>query len=1296
MLKKLIYIASIILLAISIKVFADTTFDIDENFFVDTGISSGDYSAIHFGYGGNSADGIAFWSINPISTGTLILSWNTINCNQQIEWLYINNIRWNKVWPLDQNTLNELSGSSNFSGYDTLTITWWFFTDCSGTWVDSTDNVYGYVEHTYNGETFRLWAGVDYDFDNNTIIWNFSGSLAYISGNNLTMSWYLFDNYGWIANVYSNEALNGNIVWSGNNITLSGWDYYTNETWLIVNIWSNENGNFSITGDLISGLNWVISAWNYLDQNIEINTINNEKTITLNLSTGSSSYAKSISINFDNTAPTLAITDGVDSNPNASDTVVVTFDDATVKRYKIISNSGDCNTTITWTSEYTGDVVINTDIYNWDYFCVYAEDFLWNASTIVSDNTFNIDNSQPSIVVTDNFGVTPVQTGNVSIIWSNLSGNIMYKYVSDIANCDNNAWTIYTEVLTITNENLNGQYICAYASGNVSGVFTTGVSNQINLDNTSPTLVEITHVSLYTNDDTPDYTFSSNEPGTISYQGDCSSSTTSASSGDNTITFNTLSEWLHNNCIISVTDAAGNTWNLNVSGFTVDTTDPVINGFVDGGEYTWTVSVSFTEINFSGATVNWANMNNGASFVDTGSYLIVVQDLAWNINSWSFRIVENIIPDTTNPTVSLSGPTNGSTTTGTSNIFSWIWSDNIGIASYNIYINWPTVYTGIWVTSPLTVPLSEGNYTWYVLATDTSWNTWQSSTWSFTMTTEDITSPVVELIYPTSWLVVTGNTINLQWSGSDNVAIDYYDVYLSGNSTNTTFTWLSTTSQNIATIENWNYSWYVIAHDVNRNTWISNEWNFVISGNNDSPTLLSPISGSNIELWDLLLIRTWSASDSGFMYQISTNTWFTNIVDSGNVEDDFESVIYNNPNFMTWTFYWRVVNVETSGISDYRTVNLVTPSEWLDLEVDEFDFDKEDDADVAEFYESNTITIEWINDNIYIPAKLDDNVWALFINDIMVWSEWLVKQWDEVYIELLSSKNFNDSVYAELIVWSGDNEVSDKFRVETRTYQAELELSYSQRLQAVLLLEAIVDMFDNKPEKLENFLDTLQIVLRDKSDIFEEQMEDAEGTDFVILLGKKASVDYLYDLVQDYLDDMSYIATDVYTAPNGKKYLVKYDTDKYAYTSPDFMYEKFFPTWEYFTSHIDINNMWPYFGIGKIDGENITAPNEKTYVIKQENGKWTSDAFINKKYFDTREQIIDYIFANNPAITWDHKVDWTFDTITYEAPNGKEYVIYKTSLDWNNPNMYFSFKFITPKYFNSLESIKMFIDKNNK
>ena len=77
-------------------------------------------------------------------------------------------------------------------------------------------------------------------------------------------------------------------------------------------------------------------------------------------------------------------------------------------------------------------------------------------------------------------------------------------------------------------------------------------------DTTAPVIAEVTAVTTPTNDSTPNYTFSSDEAGTITYGGSCSSSTTSAISGNNTITLVSLSEGTYSDCTITVTDSAGN------------------------------------------------------------------------------------------------------------------------------------------------------------------------------------------------------------------------------------------------------------------------------------------------------------------------------------------------------------------------------------------------------------------------------------------------------------------------------------------------------------------------------------------------------------------------------------------------------------------------------------------------------------------------------------------------------------------------------------------------------------------
>ena len=87
----------------------------------------------------------------------------------------------------------------------------------------------------------------------------------------------------------------------------------------------------------------------------------------------------------------------------------------------------------------------------------------------------------------------------------------------------------------------------------------TAIVTADNISTTTALIVEeVTAVTTPNIDTTPNYTFSSSKAGTITYGGSCSSSTTIAISGINTITFNALTDGTYNDCTITVTENSGN------------------------------------------------------------------------------------------------------------------------------------------------------------------------------------------------------------------------------------------------------------------------------------------------------------------------------------------------------------------------------------------------------------------------------------------------------------------------------------------------------------------------------------------------------------------------------------------------------------------------------------------------------------------------------------------------------------------------------------------------------------------
>ena len=146
-------------------------------------------------------------------------------------------------------------------------------------------------------------------------------------------------------------------------------------------------------------------------------------------------------------------------------------------------------------------------------------------------------------------------------------------------------------------------------------------------DTTAPVIAEVTAVTTPTTDTTPNYTFSSDEAGTITYGGSCSSSTTSAISGNNTITLVSLSTGTYTDCTITVTDADGNVSStLTLSSFVVA---EQMGGSMQGGQLSLSTAVTTVAGTGSSGSANGtgtsASFNQPSGITTDGTNLYVTE-----------------------------------------------------------------------------------------------------------------------------------------------------------------------------------------------------------------------------------------------------------------------------------------------------------------------------------------------------------------------------------------------------------------------------------------------------------------------------------------------------------------------------------------------------------------------------------------------------------------------------------------------------------------------------------------------
>jgi len=259
----------------------------------------------------------------------------------------------------------------------------------------------------------------------------------------------------------------------------------------------------------------------------------------------------------------------------------------------------------------------------------------------------------------------------------------------------------------------------------------------------------------------------------------------------------------------------------------------------------------------------------------------------------------------------------------------------------------------------------------------------------------------------------------------------------------------------------------------------------------------------------------------------------------------------------------------------------------------------------------------------------------------------IVTSADTLYIEVISSNQFDTTVTSNLNILG----LTGTFSVTTK--KSNCVLSAAEKLVIQNMYETLKTEYNNDLSKLSDFLNTFQSMVQDESELTDS-----------------CTLDYLLSLIQADLGFDGSIDTSNHITPNCKDYSIGYDATQRAYYAPEMANRYYFINRESLIRHLDYynpgdchinsygNNFWTP---DANDPMKHIAPNGKIYHFIGQYGGFSATEFNSAKYFDSMESIVRYVdLRNPPKEIWTHTVDTAFTPITFAAPNGREYRIYKT------------------------------------
>ncbi len=248
-------------------------------------------------------------------------------------------------------------------------------------------------------------------------------------------------------------------------------------------------------------------------------------------------------------------------------------------------------------------------------------------------------------------------------------------------------------------------------------------------------------------------------------------------------------------------------------------------------------------------------------------------DDLWQVLVEKFKSTPEV--DNTPPDVTITEPEEGSHHATEDITIRWSGSDNVGIGEYRIKLD-----SGAWLSKTMDTHhdltgLNDAQHTVSVMAVDTSENS-AVDTVSFYV---DTASPSVSILTPSEGAVFNTDTVDVWWSGNDNLGIEHYEFLYYGPGT-----WTSTgmsTKVTLNSLANGTYEFTARAfdHAGNHGDAVVNFTVDLSGGETDTipPVvgIISPENGTVFDTSDVLV--EWIGSDnkgiSNYALQVDLGTW---------------------------------------------------------------------------------------------------------------------------------------------------------------------------------------------------------------------------------------------------------------------------------------------------------------------------------------------------------------------------------------------------------------------------------------